>query len=114
MPEAIPTTFAGKYNYAQNADTSSLHKPGNTTSYDVALRQVYVTSFKWGNADADLSFGSPASLVCLRAGNNVAEGSRGIRPLAAVDKSGGVLLSTGLGPFWAISAIVGGVLVLVW
>lgn len=110
MEEAIPTTSKGKYNYAQNADTSTLHKLGNTTSYDVALRQVYVTSLKWANADADLAAGSPASLVCLRAGNGVKEGSRGVQPLP-VDKSGAVLLTKWLGSFWAMGAVVG---VLAW
>lgn len=108
MAENVPTTSGGKYNYAQNADTSTLHKPGNTTSYDVALRQVYVTSLKWASTDTEPSRRSPTSVVCLRAGNNVEEGSRGIQPLP-VDKSGTV--ARGQGSFWAMTALLGAVLV---
>ncbi len=73
------------------------HPAGDVTTYDQAIRQVYLLGWAWGFTNETAS-SLPAdkkrpatSFSCLRA-SNIADGSRGLKAPA---KSGAVSVKTG-------------------
>jgi hypothetical protein len=98
-------TKNGLFDYARFGDEADRHQPDNTTAYDKAIRQVYVTGVVWGYSNTSglttSNMTPPASLTCLRA-NSVKEGSRRL--------SAGVSLRAG--SLWLMTSVIGIVLAL--